>query len=61
LLLLLSLFPSVLRGLMMTNNTAGAGSEDAMVAGKVTSGTPDNRALEATSCLGRRGSPTGNQ
>jgi hypothetical protein len=45
LLLLLGLFPSVLRRLMMSNHAAGAGADDAMMAGKVTSDTPDSRAL----------------
>jgi hypothetical protein len=30
---------------MMSNHAAGAGADDAMMAGKVTSDTPDSRAL----------------
>jgi hypothetical protein len=45
LLLLLRLFPSTLGCFVMTNHTASAGSEEAMMAGKVTSHTPDNGAL----------------
>ena len=45
LLLLLRLFPSTLGCLVMTNHTASAGSKEAMMAGKVTSDTPDSRAL----------------
>jgi hypothetical protein len=50
-LLLLGLFPSVRRRLMMTNHAARAGAEDAMMAGKVTSDSPDGRALQAASRL----------
>ena len=42
LLLLLSVFSSVLRRLMMTNDAAGAGAENAVMAGKVASDTPDS-------------------
>ena len=59
LLLLLGLFPSVLRRLMMTNHAAGAGAEDAMMAGNVPSDSPDGRALQAASRLSRHRSPTG--
>jgi hypothetical protein len=45
LLLLLGLFPSVLRCLVMTNHAAGTGAENAMMASKMTSDTPDNRTL----------------
>ena len=58
LLLLLGLFPSVLRRLMMTNHAAGAGAEDTMMAGKVTGNTPDCRALQAASRLSRHSGPT---
>jgi hypothetical protein len=44
-LLLLSLFPSVLRCLMMTNDAASASAENAVMAGKVASDSPDGRAL----------------
>ena len=45
LLLLLGIFPSVLRCLVMTNHAAGTGAENAMMASKMTSDTPDNRTL----------------
>jgi len=45
LLLLLSLFSSVLCRLMMTNNASGAGAENAVMAGKVASDTPDSGPL----------------
>ena len=58
LLLLLGLFPSVLRRLMMTNHAARTGAEDAMMAGKVTSDSPNGRALQAASRLSRHCGPT---
>jgi len=58
LLLLLGLFPSVLRRLMMTNHAAGAGAEDTMMARKVTGNTPDRRTLQAASRLSRHSGPT---
>jgi hypothetical protein len=59
LLLLLSLFPSVLCCLMMTNDTAGAGAENAVMAGKVASDTADRGALQTPSSLSGHRSPTG--
>jgi hypothetical protein len=59
LLLLLSLFLSVLRRLMMTNHAAYAGAEDAMMAGKVASDCPNGRARQTTSRLSRNCGPTG--
>jgi hypothetical protein len=59
LLLLLSLFPSVLRCLMMTDDTAGGGAENAVMAGKVASDTADRGALQAASRLSGHRSPTG--
>lgn len=57
--LLLSLFPSVLGRLMMTNHAARPGAEDAMMAGNVTSDSPDRCALQAASRLSRHRGPTG--
>ena len=45
LLLLLGLFSSVLCRFVMTNHAAGTGAENAMMASKMTSDTPDNRTL----------------
>jgi hypothetical protein len=59
LLLLLGLFPRVLRRLIMTNDAAGAGTQDAVMAGKVASDTPDSGALQAASRLSRHRSPIG--
>jgi len=44
-LLLLGLFPSVLGRLMMTNDAAGAGAENAVMAGIVPGGSADGCAL----------------
>jgi hypothetical protein len=59
LLLLLGLFSSVLCRFVMTNHAAGTGAEYAMMAGKVTSHSPDGRALQAASRLSRHRAPTG--
>jgi hypothetical protein len=59
LLLLLSLFPGMLRRLMMTNDAAGTGTENAVMTGKVASDSPDSRTLEAASRLSGRCGPTG--
>jgi hypothetical protein len=56
LLLLLFLFPSVLRRLMMTNHAAGA--KDTMMARKVTGNPPDRRTLQAARRLSRHSGPT---
>ena len=47
------LFPSVLCRLMVTNDAAGGGAEDAVMAGKVASNTADRGALQAPSRLSR--------
>jgi hypothetical protein len=45
LLLLLSLLLSVLRRLMVSNDTAGAGSQKAVMAGNIASDSPDSSPL----------------
>jgi hypothetical protein len=59
LLLLLSPFPSMPCRVMMTNDAAGAGAENAVMAGKVASDAPDSGALQAARGLSRHRSPTG--
>jgi hypothetical protein len=44
---------------MMTNDAAGAGAENAVMAGKVASDTPYSGALQTPSRLSWRRSPTG--
>jgi hypothetical protein len=49
--LLLALFPSVFGRLMMANNTAGAGAENAVMAGIMPGDAADGGALQAVSRL----------
>src|SRR5271163_2683121 len=57
-LLLLGLFPSSLGRLMMANNAAGPGTEDAVMSRKVACDPADCRALQATGRV-RRLKPAG--
>ena len=59
LLLLQGLFPSVLSRLMMTDDAAGAGAENAVMAGIVPGDSADGGALQAASRLRRSRNPTG--
>jgi hypothetical protein len=60
-LLWLGFFPSVLGRLMMTNHAAGAGPENAMMAGKMPSDSADCGALQTASRPSRRRRPTHSQ
>ena len=59
LLLLLGLFPSVLGRLMMPDDAAGAGAENAVMASIVPGNAADRGALQAASRLHRRRNPAG--
>src|ERR1700730_996825 len=56
-LLLLGLFPSVLVRLMMTNDAAGAGAENAVMSSIMPGDSADGGALQAASRLNRPRSP----
>ena len=58
-LLLLGLFPSVLVRLMMTNDAAGAGAENAVMSSIMPGDSADGGALQAASRLNRRRCRTG--
>jgi hypothetical protein len=59
LLLLLSFFPGVFGRLMMANDTAGAGAQNTMMAGKMPGYSAHRSALEATSRPSGCRAPTG--
>ena len=56
-LLLLGLFPSVLVRLMMTNDAAGAGAENAVMSSIMPGDSADGGALQAASRQNRRRCP----
>jgi hypothetical protein len=57
-LLLLGLFPGVLGRLMMTDDTARAGAEDAVMAGIMSGNSADDRTFQAASRLRWSRNPT---